>query len=176
LDTFKRLYQSPNGPLRNNCIDTQWGQSGEVDNFYETLYFCLEDKVTDESETTTSGQFGNMFDAYDYDSYEKYKSLEDLLNSTKIDITDILRSYTFGNVIKVEKQLMGQYAKENFEADWKANLHHKYGYCYTFDHSKIENREKVKKVKVITKTKNDVSGDLLQSYLLFDVSPLIFNA
>ena len=131
------------------------------------MHYCLEDKVTDESETTTSGQFGNLFDAYDYDSFEKYKSLEDLINATKIDITDILKSFTFGSYI-FNSQFVAD-AKESFEADWKTNLHHLYGHCHTFDHSRMD---KLEKVKVITKAENEVSGSLFQSFLLFDVSSL----
>ena len=166
MDTFRRLYQSENGPLRNNCFDSS-GASGSITNFYDTLHYCLEDKVTDESETTTSGQFGNLFDAYDYDSFEKYKSLEDLINATKIDITDILKSFTFGSYI-FNSQFVAD-AKESFEADWKTNLHHLYGHCHTFDHSRMD---KLEKVKVITKAENEVSGSLFQSFLLFDVSSL----
>ena len=46
-------------------------------------------------------------------------------------------------------------------------LHHDYGFCYVFDHTKFENMEKV---KVLSRTKNDVRGDLLHASLLFDVS------
>ena len=162
MDKFRRLYQSSKGPLRNKCFDSS-GVSGSITYFYDTLCYCLEDKVAVESETTTSGQFGNLFDAYDYDSYEKYKNIEDLMNATKIDISQILRSFTFGNLIKVEKQL-GEYAKESFEADWSVHLHHDYGFCYTFDPSRME------KVKVITKKDHEISGNLLNTFLLFDVS------
>ena len=62
---------------------------------------CLEDKINDGAETTTSGQFGNMFDAYDYDSYEKFQTLEELLNATKIDISNILRKFRFGDYINL---------------------------------------------------------------------------
>ena len=172
LDTFRRLYQSPKGPLQTKCIDSS-GVSGYISKFSDTLYYCLDDKVTDGSETTTNGgQFGNLFEAYDYDSYEKYKSLEDLINATSINISEILRSFRFGKHI-IERQIGGlSYSEELLNPLWKSDLHHEYGFCYTFDHSRMENMEKV---KVITKTDTKVTGSLFQTYLLFDVSPSSSN-
>lgn len=99
LDTFKRLYQSPNGPLYNKCLAFM-GYTGDVNTFYNALLYCVEDQVKDGIKTTTdSNAFSNMFDVYDYDnSYEKYQSLEELLNATRLEIFDIVSSFKFDSI------------------------------------------------------------------------------
>ena len=132
LDEFEWLDKSESGPLKNNCSDGK--EKVAISNFYEALMFCLNDKMPLEKSTTTEeNYFGGMFDLYDEEDFIKYASIEELLEGIKINIDDILYEFYFGGYIHISPYQMTIDGRNLLRADWKAELHYRYGYCYTFD-------------------------------------------
>lgn len=135
LDGFQRIASKE--IQKYNCSDTQWGSTAiDINYFFQTLYYCVDEGML-ETTTTEANVFGGLFGSHNYygESFEvsKFATLDELYHSIKLDISDILHGFRFGNLIHMTKGNRIQILKE----DWAEKLHYDYGFCYTFDPKKL---------------------------------------
>ena len=85
-------------------------------------------------------------------------------------------SLNWGEQVCIKKQpisilspLKRSYANEILLEVWQTTLHPIFGFCHTFDHTKLEN---MTTVQVSRKDEQNLNGYLLNAYIILDVSTL----
>ena len=93
--------------------------------------------------TTDSEVFGNLFQIdKPAEKYEKFTNIHELLNASKIGISDILHSFEFGTKIIISDFLTFEDRKQFLEEYWIESIWPSKGFCYTFD-SKMHQMDKL---------------------------------
>ena len=137
LDSFGHIIS--NELVKYNCSDTQWGQFDgniPISAFFQTLYYCVYEGILDDKTTTEANYgFGGLWGDYYDESIEvsKFASLDELYDSIKLDISDILKEFFFGEKIRVTSYMTEENKKQVLKEEWAEKLHYEHGFCYTFD-------------------------------------------
>ena len=113
--------------------------SNEVWTFHGALTSCTADQAygsTPSLETSTSTY--NPFDIFDYYDYsekvDKFQDIKNFLNvSSLIKVETFLEEFTFGDAIKINKDINVIDKRELLNNFWKPILHYQKGFCYSFD-------------------------------------------
>ena len=126
------------------------------------MTYCTHDSYQEDTETTTSEVFGNLFQN-DQPTVkpDKFTNIEEVLNATKIEISDILRLFEFGTEVIISENLGKSERKESLEEYWIESIWPSKGFCYTFD-AKLQNLDQT---DVFTKDES-----ILYMKLKFNVS------
>ena len=126
------------------------------------MTYCTHDSFQEDTETTTSEVFGNLFQN-DQPTVkpDKFTNIEEVLNATKIEISDILRLFEFGTEVIISENLGKSERKESLEEYWIESIWPSKGFCYTFD-AKLQNLDQT---DVFTKDES-----ILYMKLKFNVS------
>ena len=68
----------------------------QITTFWRALTYCTHDSYQEITSTTSSELLGNIFNLNNQnDPIEKFTSIEQLLNASKIDISDIIQWFEF---------------------------------------------------------------------------------
>ena len=119
--------------------DLNYCEEGEILSYNHALIKCLvlkPGKSSITSTTTEGGLFGNLFGNGNDDTYELFSTLEEFMDVTKIEISDILEEFEIGNLIKITNNLDESYRKEYLKELWIPTFHQTLGPCFTFDPEK----------------------------------------
>ena len=103
--------------------------------YYQIFEYCIEEKV---EESTTEpedffGLFDNPYDDY-YEDYDKFATVDGLMNFTNIEAYDIINKFIYGNDIRIGKGMSSDSkTKEYLNQFWIKTYEHEHGPCFTFD-------------------------------------------
>ena len=103
--------------------------------YYQIFEYCIEEKV---EESTTEpedffGLFDNPYDDY-YEDYDKFATVDALMNFTNIEAYDIINKFIYGNDIRIGKGMSSDSkTKEYLNQFWIKTYEHEDGPCFTFD-------------------------------------------
>ena len=106
--------------------------------FIDALDQCL-DYGDEESATENDGLFGNLFEG-EMVKGQTFKTLDGLMKAIQfIKLEDMITGFKFGNEITMEN---GLFAKAEDRAyllkdHWIPFLHYWYGFCYSFETTKL---------------------------------------
>ena len=167
MDNFKHIISDE--LIKYNCTD-EWGVVS-INHFYHTLYYCVDNGKLDVTATTESNYgFGGLWGSYNYygESFEvsKFTSFDALYDSIKLDVSDILKEFFFGEKIRVTSYMTEENKKQVLKEEWAEKLHYEHGFCYTFDPKES--------VKTSYKALGSVAKHIkFNTELLFDVSSVL---
>ena len=165
LDTFLILSNGANGPLRDKCAGEV---QTDVSNFFDAIRFCVDDQSQGETTTTTTEAtfFGNIFDEYGDTVVQKFTSVEELLAGVNLGPDEILNAFDFGKYAIVPSSWGKEQRKDWFRSNWNTRLHYEYGFCHTYDPTKMINE----KLTVLQRTNPSKPVTILTMDIRFDVS------
>ena len=122
------------------CLSTRCS-FGYSDCLSACIEFGSRSKTTTTTTTTTTeniNAWGNLFD-YDYgndqeETIRPIDTVKEFLNITKVDVSEMIRSFSYGTEIIIEKGiLLEEHRKEYLNDIWISTFEPTWGLCYTFD-------------------------------------------
>ena len=133
-------------PALTICIDTlqfhfeksleQHCPSHWIQEYFNIFEYCVAEEKAEESTSTTeeyNNLFGNPYDDYNED-YDKFATVDALMNFTNIEAYDIINKFIYGNDIQISKGMLSESVRHDYLSRvWIKTYEHQYGPCFTFD-------------------------------------------